>query len=402
MYAPYWIIGIEYKDRFVGKKSRYTYKINNIVFHLLGKDFNASVLKILSNEEIENIKVLDDFDRIPYIAANLNSSIRLSTLLRNIQEKICNLIDAEAASVLLYKEDHLEFLSTVGKASGKIESIPVPMESIAGTIFLKEKTLVFNDITKAPHFKGVDKASKFKTENIVGAPIYSGDKKVGVLEILNKKDGFSQKDAEIIEKFAKLIGKKLLSTWELEKMSNLFKSIILSFVTMIDKRDKYTHTHSNNVAKISRLIGEKMGLSENILEQLEYSAILHDVGKIGIPDSILLKQGNLTDEEYKIIQSHTIIGAEILSKIRYTNKDIISGALEHHERLDGSGYPCGKKDISLFGRIIAIVDVYDALTAKRPYKEPWPKEKVISILKKDSEKGKFDKKIVKILEEIAP
>ncbi|ABR30205.1 phosphohydrolase [Thermosipho melanesiensis] len=403
MYAPYWILGIEYKNTLKGKKSKITHKIGNITFYLLSDRFNLDILESIA-KKIGEVNILEDFERIPFIAANLNSSIRLSTLLKKIQDNICTLIDAEAASVLLYKDNHLKFLSTVGKASGKIESIPVPMKSIAGTIFLEEKTLIFNDMTKAPHFKGVDKAAKFQTKNIVGAPIYSGENKVGVLEVLNKKEGFSKKDALLVEEFAKLIGKKLLSTWELEKMSNLFKSIILSFVTMIDKRDKYTHMHSSNVAKISRAIGEKMGLSESLLEQLEYSAIVHDIGKIGIPDFVLLKKGKLTDEEYKIIQSHTIIGAEILSRIRYTNKNIISGALEHHERLDGSGYPYAKKDgeISLFGRIIALADVYDALTAKRPYKEPWSKEKVLAILKNDSEKGKFDKKIFEVLEKIAP
>ncbi|HOJ94651.1 MAG TPA: HD domain-containing phosphohydrolase, partial [Fervidobacterium nodosum] len=149
-------------------------------------------------------------------------------------------------------------------------------------------------------------------------------------------------------------------------------------------------------------IGRKLGISQELLEKLEFSAILHDVGKIGIPDSILLKPGKLTDEEYQIIKNHTIYGAEILSQIKYVDKEILSGTLEHHERLDGSGYPYGKKngEISLFGRIIGIVDVYDALSTKRSYKETWTKEKVFEIIKQDVEKGKLDLELYNHLVEI--
>lgn len=403
LYAPFWVLGYKIRNKIIGKTSKIIKKIDDVEFYLLNNDFNIDVLTSLKTyAKFEKLKIIDDLEKISFIAAQLNSSLRLSTLLKKIQENICNILNSEAASVLLFKKDHLEFLVTIGKASGKIESIPVPLNSIAGTIFSKDKAMIFNDMSKAPHFKKIDNVSHFKTRNIVGAPIYSDMEKVGVIEILNKPEGFTEHDAKIVEVFAKLIGKKLLSTWKLEQMSNLFKNIILSFTTMIDKRDKYTHAHSRNVAHISRLIGKKLGFSEHLLEQLEYSAILHDVGKIFIPDSILLKEGKLGKKEYKIIQSHTIKGADILKKIKYTTNEIIAGALEHHERLDGTGYPFGKKEISLFGKIIAIADVYDALTSKRTYKEPWNREDVIKFLKDNAKKGKFDMKIVNILEKIAP
>jgi len=304
----------------------------------------------------------------------------------------------------MYEADHLRFLVTVGKASGKIESIPVPMESIAGKIFLEGKALVFNDLETNPvHFKGVDKVAKFKTKNIVGSPIWVEDEKIGVIEVLNKDGGFSEEDAETVELFAKLIGRKLLSAWRYEKFSESFKKILLAIATAIDKRDNYTHQHSKNVARISVEIGKRMGLSQQELEKLEFSAILHDVGKIGIPDSILLKPGKLTDEEYKIIKNHTVYGAEILSQVKYVDEDILKGALEHHERLDGSGYPYGKKgeEISLFGKIIGIADVFDALSSKRTYKEAWDFGEVLKIIEADVEKGKFSKEVFeKLLESV--
>ncbi|WP_129407902.1 HD-GYP domain-containing protein [Marinitoga lauensis] len=204
---------------------------------------------------------------------------------------------------------------------------------------------------------------------------------------------------EVIELFSSLISNKLMNSKIYEDLSSTIKGIILAVATAIDLRDNYTHTHSKNVSNLSVKIGKELGFNDSFLEELEIAALLHDVGKIGIPDEILNKPSRLTDDEYKIIQSHTIIGAKLLSEIDFLSKNIPLGALEHHEKLDGTGYPYNKKDgeISLFGKILAVVDIYDALTAKRIYKEPWPKEKVLKILKEDCPK-KFDCEIVRALE----
>ncbi len=404
MRAPYWVIGYEADGKLFGKKSSDVFNVDGVIFYTISKDVDTKVLKKLSNAaKSQSLEIMEPFETIPFIAAELNSSISLLTLLKRIQHSICSMLSAEAASILVHTGDHLEFLVTEGGASGRIESIPVPMESIAGTIFLEEKTMIFNDLAEdRRHFKGVDRAAKFVTKNILGSPIWTGERKFGVIEVLNKEGGFTEEDAQLLEKFARLIGRKLYSTINGERMKKLIKEIVLAITSAIDKRDKYTHEHSRNVARISVMLGRKLGLPEKELEDLEISAILHDVGKIGIPDSILLKPGRLTPEEFDYIKKHTVFGAEILSKLRHSTQSMISGALEHHEKLDGSGYPYGKKngEISLFGRIIAVADIYDALTAKRVYKKEWTKEKVLEILRDDAEKGKLDGEIVDILEEL--
>lgn len=337
------------------------------------------------------------------LAAQLSSHLRIDRLLKSIQEGLCDLLDAEAASILLYNEKKgvLEFMVTVGKVSGKIERIPVPMESIAGTIFQEEKTMIFNDLSKARHFKGVDKASGFTTRNILGSPIWRESEKIGVIEVLNKKDGgFTESDAEVLDLFAKLIGFKLANVKNYENASRRLKSVILSIATAIDKRDQYTHQHSNNVTNYALNIGQKLDLTEEKLEELEISSLLHDVGKIGIEDAILLKAGKLTNEEFRKIQEHPKIGAEIMKKVHFITQSIIAGILQHHEKLDGSGYPQNLKngEIDLFGRIIAVADVFDALTTSRPYKDPWPVEKALELLEKDAD-AKFDKRCVEALKE---
>ena len=404
MRTPYWIVGYEVKGHVVGRKAKDHVDLDGVRFYVISEHPDVEMLKNLRKKALSGeLEISPPEEILPYVAAELNSSIGLNALLKRIQRVICSLLEAEAASILVHVEDHMEFFVTEGGASGRIESIHVPMESIAGTIFLEGKTMIFNELEREKrHFKGVDKAAKFVTRNIVGSPIWAGDKKFGVIEVLNKEGGFDENDASLLEKFSKLIGRKLYSTIENERMKSLLKEIVLAITAAIDKRDRYTHDHSRNVARISVEIGKELGLSEKELEELEVSAILHDVGKIGIPDSILLKPGRLTKEEFDYIKKHTVFGGEILSNLKHVTRNMISGALEHHERCDGSGYPYGKKceEISIFGRIIAVADVFDALTAKRVYKEGMDKWKVLEMLKNDAEKGKFDPEVVGALERI--
>ena len=263
--------------------------------------------------------------------------------------------------------------------------------------------MIFNDLSQTTHFKGVDKASGFITRNILGSPIWREREKIGVIEVLNKKDneGFTETDTQVLDLFAKLIGFKLSSVRNYENASRRLKSVILSIATAIDKRDQYTHQHSRQVTDYALSIGSKLGFPEEKLEELEISALLHDVGKIGIEDSILLKTGKLTKEEFEKIQDHPRIGAEITKKVHFITSDIIAGILQHHEKLDGSGYPQRLKngEIDLFGRIIAVADVFDALTTARPYKDPWPVEKALELLEKEAG-TKFDKRCVDALKEI--
>jgi HD-GYP domain-containing protein (c-di-GMP phosphodiesterase class II) len=337
----------------------------------------------------------------------INGNFKLETVLKMTEEALCELLNSDGASILLFNEEKkvLNFYITSGGASGNIETIDVPLEgSIAGECFKNKQTMIINDAQNNPkHFKKTDKESKYITKNLIATSLIVDEKPIGVIEAVNKNEDYNIEDKSVIELFSSLISNKLMNSKIYEDLSSTIKGIILAVATAIDLRDRYTHTHSNNVSKISVAIGEELGFSDSFLEELEISALLHDVGKIGIPDEVLNKPNKLTEEEYKIIQSHTLIGADLLSEIDFLSKNISLGALEHHEKLDGSGYPYHKKndEISLFGKLLAVADIYDALTAKRIYKDPWPKEKVLNMLKKDCP-TKFDCNIVNALEKRVP
>jgi putative two-component system response regulator len=154
-----------------------------------------------------------------------------------------------------------------------------------------------------------------------------------------------------------------------------------------DYRDDDTGVHIKRIGGYSSILAKNLGLSDQEVEMLLHAAPMHDVGKIGIPDSVLQKPGRLSPEEFEVIKTHTVVGAKIFfgSKHPY---HIASGiiCMSHHERWDGNGYPrkIGGKEIHIFGRIVAVVDVYDALVTKRVYKDAWPEAKAIDLIRSES------------------
>ena len=170
-----------------------------------------------------------------------------------------------------------------------------------------------------------------------------------------------------------------IATWQEEekRIYRLFGQTAEALATAIDAKDKYTHGHSTRVADYSVKIARMLGKSEEDVQKVYYAALLHDVGKIGVPDVIINKDGKLTDEEFAQIKLHPVHGNKILSRIN-ESPYLSIGAHYHHERYDGRGYPAGLKgeDIPEIARIIAVADSYDAMTSKRSYRDPLPQQKV--------------------------
>ncbi|WP_242168958.1 HD-GYP domain-containing protein [Priestia koreensis] len=174
-----------------------------------------------------------------------------------------------------------------------------------------------------------------------------------------------------------------------ELNQQLMESFFTAIAATLDARDPYTAGHSERVAAYSVQIGERAGFSGRELDLLKKSALLHDIGKIGVRDEVLLKEGRLTDEEFKQIKAHPVIGAHILSQVIMTEeiKQLLPGVKYHHERYDGKGYPEGLSGdtIPVFGRLIAVADAYDAMTSDRPYRKGMPAGKALQII--ESGKG---------------
>jgi putative two-component system response regulator len=183
-----------------------------------------------------------------------------------------------------------------------------------------------------------------------------------------------------------------------EKLKGSYLDTIHRLVLAAEYKDEDTGDHIIRMGRYSAYLAEKLGFPDKEVQNILYAAPMHDVGKIGIPDSILMKPGKLTKEEFEIIKTHTLIGGKLLKN---SKSDILQLAeqiaLSHHEKWNGTGYPKGLagEEIPMIGRIVSIADVFDALTSKRPYKEPFSVEKAVDIIKKESGQH-FDPEVARV------
>ena len=215
---------------------------------------------------------------------------------------------------------------------------------------------------------------------------------IGVFQVLNKFDEtFTIDDEDLLVAIASSAGISLENAQLFEKQRKMleeqqlmFDSFIETLASSIDARDKITSGHSTRVKMYATLIAEEFGMEKNDIYILEKAAALHDIGKIGIRDSVLQKEGKLTPKEYKHIQEHVEITHNILAKIHMSQdfQKITEIACSHHEKFDGTGYYRGLEgnDIPFGGRILAVSDVFDAITSKRHYRDKMPIERVVDII----------------------
>jgi putative two-component system response regulator len=196
-----------------------------------------------------------------------------------------------------------------------------------------------------------------------------------------------QNSVRKLEQYSVELKKALIEVEEAhDELEYAYLDTINRLVTAAEYKDEETGDHIVRMSSYSTLMAEKYGLSDETVKLIQYASPMHDIGKIGIPDQILLKPGRLTAEEFEIIKSHTTIGGKILAD---SKADVLKLAheiaLTHHEKWDGSGYPRGLagRDIPISGRIVGIADIFDALTSKRPYKEPYPVEVAVEIIRSE-------------------
>lgn len=304
-----------------------------------------------------------------------SSTLDIDDLLNIILQKAEEVMEAEASSVFRIDEDknELYFLTARGVKGKEAKEIRVPMgKGIVGWVAQHGKPLLVGDVTKDKRwFRVVDKKTKWVTRSILAVPLFAKGRIIGVAEVLNKKGNrrFNQDDLEMFSALGNQIAIAIENASLYKELDELFLSSIKAIVEAVDAKDPYTRGHSARVVEYALLIGREIKMDKEDLKDLEIAAILHDVGKIGIPDRILGKPGRLNDEEFAYIKRHPEFGAEIIEPIAKL-KRLTSIVLHHHERLDGNGYPTGLKgrQIPLCARIIAVADSFDAITTDRPYR----------------------------------
>ncbi|MFO7569600.1 MAG: response regulator [Smithellaceae bacterium] len=350
------------------------YKVD---IHLREKEMLAgeSLWQVLEQSRLRD-KTLE-LSKQGYIYDSIEDSpLDNDLIFHKITELALKLVDGEVCSILLFDEQDREFHEKVVK--GNTEGV---LNNYTRSPSLR---LVYNEVIERKEAVLINSNDHPEVApSLICAPLMIRNNILGILSIRKKKNRevFNKKDLHHILSLTKRASLNLENKILYESIYSNVLDTLKSLISSIQARDHYTEEHSQRVTKEAIRIALSMNCSPNDIESLKIAGVLHDIGKIAVPDSILLKAGKLTDEEYLIIKNHPTIGENIVKPIILLDKErrIIQS---HHERWDGSGYPMGLKgeDIPLLARILSVADAYDAMTNNRPYRPEMPREKAVEEL----------------------
>ncbi|HEX9331332.1 MAG TPA: HD domain-containing phosphohydrolase [Anaerolineales bacterium] len=375
--------------------------VSNSQVMLIARDITeCREIEIKMKRQMQQLSILRSIDLA--IASGLDLNLLLSMLL----DRVTALMHVDAATILLLNlnTNMLEFAAGKGFRSNTLQYTRLRLgEGYAGRVALERKMVNIPDL----RVEGIEfnRSPLFLQESFVtywGVPLIAKGRVLGVLEMFHRSP--LRWDTDLRNFLAMVGGQAAIAIDSAKMFSELQKSnvelslaydaTIEGLSRALDLRDKETKEHTSRVTNITVKLAARLGVDQSNLIHIRRGAMLHDIGKVAIPDQILFKPGPLAEEEWRIMRRHPDIAVELLSTVSY-----LEPALEiphwHHEKWNGTGYPDGldHEHIPFSARLFALVDVYDALISNRPYRSAWPKQDAIRYIA--SEAGKhFDPKIV--------
>ena len=324
------------------------------------------------------VRRLGEYENLFEIGGRLAGTLDVETVLERALENAESVCRAETGSVWELDEERQELFFRVvrGKAAGAIRNLRVPVgQGIVGSVARTGVAEMVNDVASDPRWRG--DSAVFPTRAILTVPLVAEGRVIGVMQLLNPvgRDRFTEGDLRRMSLFAGILAHPLQNARLHTAQQRQFFNMVTALAETLDKRDPYTGGHVRRVVAYSMLLGAEMELSRAGLKDLWLAATLHDIGKIATPDRILSKPSPLDREEFEIMKRHPVDGAAIVSHL--SNRTVLEGVRNHHERMDGKGYPDGLAGdrLPLVARIIAVADTYDAMTTSRPYRDGLPPAK---------------------------
>lgn len=358
------------------------------------------------------ISLEEHLARLNKIGIALSSERNLNKLLATILQEARQFTRAEGGTLYSVEDQHLKFLATQNDAvdvnqdveTGSVrhpeECLPLSKESMAGYVGLTGEVINLADVYHIPADRPYrfnpefDRRNDYRSQSMLMVPMKEPDGTIlGVLQLINARsdDGtvvpFDTSWEELVSSLASQAAVAIRNVRLTQELKTAYFDTIFCLSVAAEYKDDETANHIRRMAHYAALIAEELGFTPEQIETLRYAAPMHDIGKIGVPESILLKPGKLTPEEFDRMKKHTEMGAHIFKGAHAPVLRLSSSiALTHHEKHDGSGYPRGLRgdEIPIEGKIIAVADVFDALSSQRCYKPAFPIERCLQILNEES------------------
>jgi putative nucleotidyltransferase with HDIG domain len=338
------------------------------------------------NKELES-----RFERINNQRIN---SLPRNDLLKLINSSALSLTSCSGAAILLVNSNYQELNFIV---QGNLDS--TIKENLLDSDLLSKLLQTMDELCLTDKKNNLWDQLDSELESLCMFPFKFVDNKYAVLITSNYQEQLANEDYEILSILREQIYYLMNNLSDLKKDDNgVYLKTVTSLTNAIDAKDVYTAGHSQRVSQLAINIAQELNLKKYEIQQVEYGAILHDIGKIGISENILNKNGPLNDTEYRKIKKHPSIGVDILEDIDFLD-EVFNVINYHHERIDGTGYPYGlsSSDIPLEARIVCIADAWDAMTSTRSYRRPLGLKHAVSELK-ENQGTQFDAQIIKKLE----
>lgn len=365
---------------------------------------------------MSGLSSLERLSRLYDIVRSLNSIVQLDKLLGQILASAAQMVDARAGFLMLSDPETgtLKCEMTIGTASAGLKDaiLPIDERTVPGRVASRGEAYIENDVSHSPYFVSRRNSNDAYTiHKLVCVPLRVQGRITGVVQVIDKVSGddFNNDDVKLLEAMADTAAvavenvrlyeeerkKSELLEQAYSELQNTYHATLQALTGLLDTRDTATRGHSERVVALTLRLAKSMGITDpQRLRIIEKGALLHDVGKIGVPDAILRKPGPLDSEEWQQMRLHPELGYKMLKDIEFL-RDALPIVRYHHERFNGTGYPYGLegKQIPLEARIFAVADAFDAITSERPYKKARTYEDAIATLIEDSNKY-FDPTVV--------
>jgi HD-GYP domain-containing protein (c-di-GMP phosphodiesterase class II) len=369
-------------------------------------------LQLLQSKVSENLNTSQrQVQALVSVGRAVNSTNSLEAVLDKVMDSVIALMRAERG-LLLLRDEFGKFQVEAARGMDHVklnENISSVSQTIVRRVAETGESVLTTNAQEDPRFENQKSVVEQNLRSILCAPLKLKEETIGVIFVDSRVHSglFQKNDLDMLSAFAdqaavaidnaRMFGKLQKANAELK---DAYEATLKGWALTLELRDKETEGHTQRVTSLTKTLAKKLGINGQELEHIERGALLHDIGKLAIPDDILLKPGGLTLTERKFMELHPEFAKDLLEKIEYLHP-AIDIPYCHHEKWDGSGYPQNLRGggIPFAARIFAVVDVWDALTSERPYREPMAPERVRQIIRADSGKH-FDPLVVEAFLEL--